>query len=150
MDSVHRFQFKTDTGNEKPEEFESMVYKHINESHAAHGSPIGEDWDMSAHRILQHAANRAGFHYSGPRQVEKGVIHHTFTSPRAASLLGLVQHDPFGPASEKTKEYRRQMSAAIDRAGAAQAMEERLGKGTWSIDPSKTDKMDVVRPFDID
>lgn len=128
MANNHQFRFITANGGD--ELWERNIYKEINRHHQALGGPVGNDFDEVAHRIMQHTANNLGIHYT-PSTTDTHVVH-TFTHPTAHALTS-------GQPTFKKKSFE-------EMEGLTRTVN---GRGYSSIDPSKTDEMDIVRPFDV-
>ena len=126
MANNHQFQFVTTNGAD--DLFERNVYKEINRHHAAMGYPVGNNFDEVAPRIMQHTANTLGIHYS-PSVTDTHHVH-TFTHPTAHALME-GQPTVYGAYGSRVDVPERKVK----------------GSGFSSIDPSKTDEMDIVRPF---
>lgn len=135
MANNHQFQFVTTNGAD--DLFERNVYKEINRHHAAMGYPVGNNFDEVAPRIMQHTANTLGIHYS-PSVTDTHHVH-TFTHPTAHSLL---EGQP--TAKRESLMGKRTRELAEDHKDR---MQKKEGTRYSSVDPSKTDEMDIVRPF---
>lgn len=135
MANKHQFRFITANGAD--ELFERNIYKEMNRHHQAMGGPVDNEFDEAAPRIMQHTANNLGIHYS-PSSTDTHVVH-TFTHPTAHSLMEgqpTVKRD-----SVMQKRAKEQDQDHKDR------LQKREGSRYSSVDPSKTDAMDIVRPF---
>lgn len=128
MANKHQFRFITANGAD--ELFERNVYAEMNRHHQAMGGPVDNDFDEVAHRIMQTTANNLGVIYT-PSTTDTHVVH-TFTHPKAHGLLE-------GTPTAKKKSFS-------EMEGPAKQVR---GRGYSAIDPSKSDEMDIVRPFEV-
>jgi hypothetical protein len=125
---ANNHQFKFVTANGADELFERNIYQELNRHHESMGRPVGNDFDEVAPRIMQHTANALGVHYA-PSSTDTHVVH-TFTHPTAHAMLA-------GQPTAK-EAYGSRMEGPDRKV---------TGSGYSSVDPSKTDEMDIVRPF---